>query len=141
MRGIVNRSMGPERWSGPMLRLLLLLPLAAAIGGCVALPVSDGGPSPGAGAARVVPAPAVQPPVVPDPDQGILRRLGELESGRTYRIGGLQVVAAAPYYAASGRFCRRVEIRGGGRDAVVRQRLACRRDGTWSFSAVVFPGW
>ena len=141
MRGIVDRSMGPERRPGAFLRLLLLLPLVAAIGGCVTLPVSDESPATGAGAARVVPVPAVQPPAVPDPDQGILRRIGELESGRTYRIGGLQVVAAAPYYAASGRFCRRVEIRGGGRDAVVRQRLACRRDGTWSFSTVVFPGW
>lgn len=124
--------------------LPLLLGMAVSLSACVSLPTTpvDGAPAP---AAAAVPAPV--PPVTPEQaardreGQGILRRMGELRSGQPYLIGDVQVVAQEPYFAASGRFCRRVELRSKERPRKVRKRLACRQDGTWSFSSSVFAGW
>ncbi len=124
-------------------RLLFpLVVIAATLSGCVSLPASrvKGAPVPAA-----VSAPATPPTITPRPaaedrkGQEILGRLAELRSGQPYQIGDVRVVAQAPYFAASGRLCRRLVLVAG-KDVPPTRRVACRQGDHWRFSADIFAG-
>ena len=73
-------------------------------------------------------------------ETALLEKLDSLASGSKARVGGLTVVADRPYFAASGRTCRRVVISSGGRGGD-RSRLACKDGEAWFFAPDVFaPG-
>src|SRR5690554_1433651 len=65
----------------------------------------------------------------------ILEQLGTLEGEGTLSHSDVQVIAGAPYFAASERLCRRliVESREG-----VSEKLACDGTDGWQLSADVF---
>lgn len=65
-----------------------------------------------------------------DLERAVLTRLEKLEPGSEVAIGGARVTAGEAYFAASGRTCREVYIRGKGPE---RARLACLVDAAWAF--------
>jgi hypothetical protein len=142
------------------LAALAVLALAAALAaGCA-------GPRPGPEHAAVSPPSAVAPG--DELERELLRRLPELPAEQPVSIDDATVIAQAPYFAASGRTCRALTIRGPGRgpgaappqassqaspapspatsgDASAtasggasRSRLACREDGDWFFVPQIF---
>lgn len=118
----------------PSLHALALA--AALVAGCA-------GPRPGPEHASVSPPSAVAPG--DELERELLRRLPELPAGQPATIGGATVIAADPYFAASGRTCRAVTIQRSGQmsdqapgagDA--SSRLACREDADWFFVPQIF---
>lgn len=117
-------------WSvPPSTSLKFWITALALLGAC-------GGATPGAGSqdgasggGRVEPTSAAE--------QEILKQLESLPSGKQATIGGVVVVADPPYFAASGRTCRRLlmTLRGGGPG---HQRLGCKDGASWFYAPDVF---
>ncbi|MEZ4326859.1 MAG: hypothetical protein R3B40_16705 [Polyangiales bacterium] len=92
------------------------------------------------GCASAPPAAAFSPELAPSTlaassaaENELLRRAPELPSGEVVDVSGLQVRAAPPYAAASGRQCRSLEV-----DQL--PRLACAGESGWVFVPVLVEG-
>jgi hypothetical protein len=105
---------------------------AAVLGGCMLNPAGVSDPAPEGkvvGEARP-----------PSPTEQVLMQMSDLPVGEALSLpDGLSATAYAPYFAASGRQCRQVALRGGeaGRG---ESRLACSSTGeTWVWYPSVLP--
>lgn len=70
-------------------------------------------------------------------DRAVLREVAGLPSGVARRISGTDVIAEAPYVAASGRTCRALQL-GAPTPAQTTHRLACSDGQSWFFVPDVF---
>ena len=93
-----------------------------------------------AACASAPPAAAFTPELAPSTlavaspaEQEVLRRAPQLPVHESVDVSGLQVVAAAPYAAASGRLCRELRLD-------EQPRLACDSDDGWVFVPVLVEG-
>lgn len=59
-------------------------------------------------------------------ERRVLAQLDSMPSETPTRVGRIVVEAEPPYYAASGRMCRRVRMSG-------RSRLACKGNPSWFY--------
>ena len=66
-------------------------------------------------------------------EREVLRQVPDLPVGQPVTVSGLQVVAFAPYSAASGRTCRELRLD-------EQSRLACDGEGGWVFVPVLLEG-
>ena len=112
---------------------LWLLPAILATAGCGA-----GTPEPDAQAVRDAAdtGGTVEPSSAEE--QKVLDGLSDLAPGKTHNVGSLRVVADRPYFAASGRTCRRVTMTPGSGKASAATRLACTEGQKWFFVPDVF---
>jgi hypothetical protein len=108
---------------------MFLITTLALLGAC-------GGAAPGAGSqSGATGGGRVEPTSVAEHE--ILKQLERLPSGQQATIGDMVVVADRPYFAASGRTCRRLLLtpRGGGPG---RHRLGCKDGASWFYAPDVF---
>jgi hypothetical protein len=68
----------------------------------------------------------------------VLKKLDDLPTAQARTVGPLNVVADAPYDAASGKMCRRVLLTQAGAPKRSKTRLACRGESEWAFVPSVF---
>lgn len=68
-------------------------------------------------------------------ERNLLVEVSHMPTGTRQRVGELDVTAAAPYSAASGRTCRPLELATGGK---LDRRLACTDGRDWFFVPKVF---
>ena len=73
-----------------------------------------------------------------DAERQLLAQLGKLPAGKKTQIGALTVVAHKPYYAASGRTCRSVDVTSAANPKQNGARLACTNGSEWFFVPNVF---
>lgn len=69
-------------------------------------------------------------------EAAVLQQVDKLVTGKRQKVGGVFVVADAPYFAASGRTCRSLLISSGANRAG-RARLACEDGSTWFWAPEV----
>jgi hypothetical protein len=72
-------------------------------------------------------------------ERQLLQQLSQLPNGKAQRIGDTNVIADAPYSAASGHTCRAVQLTGGPK-RTADHRLACTDGHAWFFVPDVFVG-
>jgi len=73
-----------------------------------------------------------------DAERQLLAQLGDLPTGKKQKIGSLTVVAQKPYYAASGRTCRNLDVTNATHPKQTGPRLACTDGSEWFFVPNVF---
>lgn len=81
---------------------------------------------------------SLRPGAVPahsEAERELLAQLGTSGENTTVQAGDQTFVVLTGYASASGRRCVRLQQTGGG-----RLRVACERDGTWTFVPDVFDG-
>jgi hypothetical protein len=66
-----------------------------------------------------------------DVERKVLAKIEQLQPNVPTEIDGCQVVAEAPYFAASGRHCRRVRLTYSDRSPTTEVRVACQNDSHW----------
>jgi hypothetical protein len=107
--------------------------LAGSLSGACAAPRDARTPQE---AARTDAAGVVAP--VSEAERQTLANLEQLPADSEKSVGGVLVVAGAPYHSASGRTCRNVTFKGQSGSA---SKLACKsQDQGWVFVPTVFAG-
>jgi len=71
-------------------------------------------------------------------ERAVLAQLDKIPPDSPTTVKGTEVVAGAPYHAASGRVCRGVDLKAGAGQVVTR--VACTRGQEWFFVPNVFTG-
>lgn len=110
-------------------------PIAASLVAALALCAS--GCAGRALATRVAPGvlPRSQVDAASEAERAALQRLDTSPDGTTFEVGTERLSLGAPYFAASGLQCRRVQVEQGARS---RALLACRHADGWHYVPEVF---
>jgi hypothetical protein len=74
----------------------------------------------------------------PAEHDSLLALVARLQTGESGSYEGMMVEAGAPFFAASGRICKHITLRGPDSMTGAHSRLACQADHGWFFAADVF---